>query len=148
MPLLQTQITDRIATLLATCKGVSYPSLVGTTVKVGQARGAEQQAPAIFVMPEVEQASGLYATQLITRTFRLAAFAKLSAHPTYSEHGLIDQIIRDVRKVMETRDSTLVGYGANVKFISATPGYHEDGGQLVGASLQYEIQYPQAAPPA
>ena len=150
--MIQTQITDRLATLLATCKGAGYPSQVGTTVLVGQVKGAEQQAPAIFVIPETVNVAAKYGNDLITRGYRLAAFAKLSDHPTYSEHGLIDQIIRDVRAVMETRDATatigLIALGATVQFQNAAPGYHEDGGQLVGAALQYQIVFTQAAPPA
>lgn len=150
--MIQTQITDRIKALLETCIGASYPSLVGTTVWVGQVKGAEQQAPAIFVIPETINVDNRYANDQIKRNYRLAAFALLSSHPTYSEHGLIDQIIRDVRAVMETRDAVadigLIALGATVQFQSAAPGYHEDGGQLVGAALQYQITFSQAAPPA
>lgn len=147
MALVPTSITDRLKTLLQGCKGTSYPSNVGTTVLVGQVKGAEQQAPCLFMIPERETADQRYAQHLMTRTYRLAAFAKLSAHPTLSEHGLIDQIIYDVRKVMETRDSTLAALtNGTPQFISAQPGYHEDGGQIVGAALEYQITFNQAAP--
>ena len=150
--MIETQITDRLAALLRTCTGAGYPSQVGTQVLVGQVKGAEQQAPAIFVIPETLNAEPKYGNHLITRGYRLAAFALLSSHPTYAEHGLIDQIIRDVRAVLETRDAVasigLIALGATVQFQNAAPGYHEDGGQLVGAALQYQISFPQAAPPA
>lgn len=150
--MIQTQITDRIAALLRTAIGPGYPSAVGTTVLIGQVKGAEQQAPACFVIPETLNAEPKYAAHQITRAYRIAAFAKLSSHPAYSEHGLVDQIIRDVRAVLETRDAVpaigLVALDATVQFQSAAPGYHEDGGQLVGAALQYQITFTQAAPPA
>lgn len=145
-----TVITDRIAALLATATGIGYPSLVGTSVLVGQVKGAEQQAPCVFIIPEQEQFDGAYGQHLMRRDYRLAAFAALSGYPTYSEHGLIDQIIYDVRKIMETRDGTagigLAAIGAEVRFVSATPGYHEDGGDLVGAALQYTLHFTQASP--
>lgn len=149
MALLATSITDRLAALVATCKGASYPSLVGTTVLVGQIKGVEQQAPCCFVIPERVTAEGRYAQHQITREYRLCAFARLSSHPTLSEHALIDQIIRDLRQVVEKRDGGtggLVSLGAEISFQGAQPGYHEDGGQLVGAALTYRLTYPQAAP--
>ncbi len=148
--LLATRITDCLAVLLAECQGSAYPSQCGTTVLVGQVKGAEQQAPATFVIPELSRSDGKYRSEINTRDYRLAAFARLSDHPSYSEHGLIDQIIADVRDVMESRDAQvragLVSLGAEVRFSQATPGYHEDGGDLVGAALQYQIVFSQATP--
>ena len=148
--LLATRITDRLAVLLADCQGTAYPSQCGTTVLVGQVKGAEQQAPAIFVIPELSRTDRQYGSEIVTRDYRLAAFARLSDHPDYSEHGLIDQVIADVREVMESRDAQfragLVSLGAEVRFVSATPGYHEDGGDLVGAALQYTLHFNQASP--
>ena len=149
MTLLATTITDRIASLLGTCKGASYPSNVGTTPLVGQVKGADQQAPCVFLLPERVTVEGRYAMHQVARDYRIVAFARLSDHPTLSEHGLVDQIIRDVRQVLEARDGGtggLVSLGAEISFQGATPGYHDDGGQIVGASLTYRITYPQAAP--
>ncbi len=149
MALLATSITDRLAALLANCQGTSYPSNVGTTVLVGQVKGAEQQAPCCFLIPERQTAEGRYAQHQVQREYRIAAFARLSDHPTLSEHGLIDQIIRDLRQVLETRDAGtggLVSLGAEIAFDAAQPGYHEEGGQIVGAALTYRITYTQAAP--
>ena len=42
----------------------------------------------------------------------------------------------------------VIALGATIQFQNAAPGYHEDGGQLVGAALQYQIIFTQAAPPA
>jgi hypothetical protein len=83
--------------------------------------------------------------QQISRDYRVAAFARLSDHPTDTEHGLIDQIIDDVRRALEARDGVatigLAALGAELRFQGATPGYHEDGGQLVGAALQYQLVF-------
>lgn len=150
MSIRATQISDRLAVLLADCQGDDYPSQCGETVLVGQVKGAEQQAPAIFIIPEVLRVEGRYGMQQVVRDYRLAAFALLSDHPTMSEHALIDQIITDVRDVMESRDrqsrSGLVALGAEVRFQQAQPGYHEDGGDLVGAALQYQVVFTQASP--
>ena len=150
--MISTQITDRLATLLTACQGVYYPSGVGAAVSIGQTKGAEQQAPCVFVIPERATTEGRYHQEQVSRDYRIAAFARLSDHPSATEHGLIDQIIRDVRSVMETRDATatigLIALGATIQFQNAAPGYHEDGGQLVGAALQYQIIFTQAAPPA
>lgn len=150
MSIRATQITDRIATLLADCIGEDYPSQCGETVLVGQVKGAEQQAPAVFVIPELLRVEGRYGQGQVLRDYRLAAFARLSDHDGLSEHGLIDQIITDVRDLMESRDAQfkvgLVALGAEVRFQQAQPGYHEEGGDLVGASLQYQIVFTQASP--
>lgn len=148
--LLASQITERLATLLTACQGVSYPSQVGATVLIGQTKGAEQQAPCVFLIPERATIEGRYAQQQTSRDYRVAAFARLSDHPTDTEHGLIDQIIDDVRRALEARDGVatigLAALGAEIRFQGSTPGYHEDGGQLVGAALQYQLVFTQASP--
>lgn len=147
MALRSTQITDRLAALLATAKGSGYPSAVGSRVLVGQVKGAEQQAPCVFLLPERETEEELYNRKgVIARDYRLAAYAKRSAHPSLSEHALVDQIIYDLRKVLETRDATLAGLlESGPRLLQVTPGFHEDGGQIVGAALSYQLQYRQAA---
>lgn len=148
--LLATRITERLATLLAACQGVGYPSNVGTSVFIGQTKGAEQQAPCVFLIPERATTEGRYHQQQTSRDYRIAAFARLSDHPGDTEYGLIDQIIDDVRRALEARDGVatigLAALGAELKFQGSTPGYHEDGGQLVGAALQYQLVFHQASP--
>lgn len=148
--MISTQITDRLATLLTACQGVYYPSGVGAAVFIGQTKGAEQQAPCVFVIPERATSEGRYHQEQVSRDYRIAAFARLSDHPSATEHGLIDQIIADVRRALEARDAVatigLVALGAEIRFQGATPGYHEDGGQLVGAALQYQLIFTQASP--
>lgn len=143
MSLIPTQITDELADVLRTCTtSRGYTSNVGATVHVGQLRGAHKQAPAIFVVPGRQSGDVRYGeVREVTREYVVRAFADLRDHPTLAEEALVDQVIWDVRRAIEAQLEVLLELAQRVRYIGDQPGYHEEGGTIVGAALSYEIQY-------
>jgi len=144
MSLLPTQITDALAVLARGCTAANgYLSNVGANVAIGRLAGAAVEAPICFVIPARQQPSTdlAFGAACVVREYELKAFADLQDHPTLDEHALMDQIIWDVRRVVEAEGTDLRDLATRVTWLSDTPGYHEQGGSLVGATITYEIEY-------
>lgn len=143
MSLIATEITRALIDLMGTCVTArGYTSNCGASVYLGQLRGAATQAPAIFVLPGRQSGEVRYGElREVTRSYQITAYADLNDHPTLDEAGLVDLIIWDLRRCVESHEPTLVGLAQRVRYVSDQPGYREDGGSIVGAGLQYEIQY-------
>jgi hypothetical protein len=140
--LLTSQITERLAALCRTCTSANgYSSNIGTAVRVGQLAGAATEAPIVYLMPGREQGSVRYGLHEMSRSWTITGFAHATAHPSLSEHALVDIIVWDIRRCIEARDATLAAMIERITFRSATPGYHEGGGTIVGAAVEYEISY-------
>jgi hypothetical protein len=139
--LVATQITDRLAAIAATITTANgYPSNVGATVQIGAKRGMADQAPAIWIIPGRQTVTDLYDSTEISREIEIKAFADLRDHPSLSEHGLVDQVIWDIRKALWAYDATLTDL-CDLLLGNDQPGYSEDGGAIVGAGLTLTITY-------
>lgn len=139
--LVATQITDRLAAIAATITTANgYPSNVGATVQIGARRGMADQAPAVWIVPSRQTVTDLYDSVEISREIDIKAFADLRDHPSLSEHGLVDQVIWDVRKAFGAYDATLAALG-DLTLGNDQPGYSEDGGAIVGAGLTLTTTY-------
>lgn len=139
MTLFATYITEALAERLRGCTaGAGFASNVGATVRAGRMSAGAIDAPCTYIIPGRGAGNALYGAVEYTRTYELRAFVDLNTHPELSDCDLIDQIIWDVRRIIETEPLP----GADiVRFISDQPGYREDGGSLVGALLNYEIAF-------
>jgi hypothetical protein len=140
---LPTQITRRLKAMLEACIPANgYASGVGADVRIGQLRGAATEAPAAFVVPGRETGETIYDESIeMVREFEIKAFADTKAHPTIEDHELVDRVIWDVRQCLESYDAELADLIDGIRFQNARPGYREDGGTLVGASITYEVRY-------
>jgi len=143
MTLLATQITQALAARLATATTANgYTSNCGSAVFIGQTRGADRQAPAVFLLPGRQSGEGRYADEReVRREYDIRGFADLNSHPHLSEAALIDLIIWDLRRCCESNNDALTGLIERLSYRSDQPGYREEGGSIVGAALTYEIQY-------
>jgi hypothetical protein len=143
MTLLATQITRTLADLVSTCTTArGYASNTGASVQVGQIRGTYRQAPAAFVLPGRQSGGGRYGeVREVTREIQVRAFADLNDHPALDEIELIDLVIWDLRRCIESYDESLAALVQRIRYVSDLPGYREEGGTIVGAALTYEIVY-------
>jgi hypothetical protein len=143
MSLVPTEITRELAILLADCTTANgYVSNVGAVVQIGQLRGAYQQAPAVFVLPGRQSGTARYGeVREMTRDITVRGFADLNDHPTLDEVELIDTIIWDLRRCIESQSQTLDSLVQRLSYASDRPGYREEGGTIVGAALTYQVQY-------
>lgn len=141
MTIFATYITEAIAARLRGCTaGAGFASNVGASVQTGQMKAGAADAPCLYIMPGRGIGGALYCDSVVeyTRAYELRAFVDLNSHPELSDCDLIDQIIWDVRRIIEIEPLP----GADiVRFISDQPGYREDGGNLVGALINYEIVF-------
>lgn len=139
MTLLATQITEALADRLRGCTAAGgFASDVGATVHTGRVKAGASEAPCISIMPGRGTGTALYGVVQYTRNYEIRAFVDLNTHPELSDCDLTDQIIWDVRRILET--DQLPGVEL-INFVSDQPGYREDGGTLVGALLNYEIAF-------
>lgn len=139
MTLLATLVTESLAERLRGCTaGAGFSSNVGATVRTGRMSAGAVDAPCTYIIPGRGAGNALYGAVEYTRAYEIRAFVDLSTHPELSDCDLTDQIIWDVRRIIET--DALPG-ADGVRFVSDQPGYREDGGNLVGALLNYEITF-------
>jgi hypothetical protein len=142
MSLVATQITDRLAVMAATITTANgYTSNVGASVNVADLRGIGTQAPALFIIPSRQRPTRSYAFAQYEREYQIKAFADLRDHPSLSDHALVDTVIWDVRQCFETHDTALMALADQVSTDDDQPGYSEDGGSIVGASITLPIHY-------
>jgi hypothetical protein len=94
----------------------------------------------LFITPGRESATARYGVQEVQRDWVFTGFVDTTNAGT-EEHELVDQIIWDIRRCVESRDSTLEGLTERVAFSGADPGYHEDGSTIVGAAVTYQVTY-------
>lgn len=150
MTILATKITESMADRLRGCvTGAGYRSNAGATVRTGRLSAHTTDAPCIYLLPARGTGSLAYGESAVvyTRQYEIRAFADLNAHPELvrevdpdaADADLIDQIIWDVRRCLET-GAPLPGVDY-LHFLSDTPGYREDGGSTVGAVLLYEARF-------
>lgn len=119
-----------------------FPSNCGASVRVGLLYGAASEAPSVYVLPGRQTCEQRYGqTQEIRREYQIRAFADLNDHPTLSEFELVDQVIWDVRRCMESRELTLPDYVDRLAYAGDQPGYREEGGSVVGAVINYDVMY-------
>jgi hypothetical protein len=148
--LLATQVTEALSARLRGCvAGAGYRSNVGATVRTGRLSAHTTEAPCIYLLPTRGADTRAYgeAAVVYTRQYEIRAFADLNAHPEIvrevdpdaADADLIDQIIWDVRRCLET-GQPLPGVDY-LHYLSDTPGYREDGGSTVGAVLLYEVRF-------
>jgi hypothetical protein len=139
-----TEITREIATLLrGTTRANGYQSNVGATVFLGQLRGGKTQAPCCYVIPgQHDPTSVMYgAAREVRRSYEIKAIVDANDHATLEDIDLVDLIIWDVRSVIETNEDRLGGLVQRISWTGDRPGYREDGGSLVGASINYDVIY-------
>lgn len=140
MILLATQITEALAARLRECTAdAGRVSDVGRTVQVGRVRAGAIEAPCCYVTPGRSTETRIYGAVQRTRAYEVRAFADLNAHPALSDADLVDQIIFDVRRTLE-EGAALAGV-QDLRYVADSPGYREDGGTLVGALIEYEVDY-------
>lgn len=144
MSLVPTDITDELVTILraATTRG-GYPSNIGASVRVGELRGMAAQAPACFVIPSRGKPglSRYSEIRQVVRDYEIKALVDMDDHPSMSDHAMIDQIIWDVRRCIEGYEPGVESLVERIAYSSDRPGYREEGGTIVGASLTYEVTY-------
>lgn len=140
MTLLATKITSALVEAVQGATiAAGYPSNVGRLVFRGQLRGGAIQAPCTFVLPGTSRDSAYYnGCREITRQVEIHGFADANAYPDLTDDALVDQIIWDLRQVLEA-DNTLGGLAQDLRYVADRPGYREDGGSIVGAGLTYEV---------
>lgn len=150
MTLLATQITEALASRLRGCvAGAGYRSDVGARVRTGRLSASTTEAPCIYLLPTRGVGSMSYGDSAVvySRQYEVRAFADLNAHPELvrevdpdaADVDLIDQIIWDVRRCLETGPK-LPG-AEYLHYLSDSPGYREGGGSAVGAVLIYEVRF-------
>lgn len=140
MTLHATTITEVLAERLRGCTaGAGCVSDVGATVQCGRVRAGAMEAPCCYVTPGRSTETRLYGVVQRTRTYEVRAFADANAHPALQDWDLADQIIFDVRRTLE-EGAPLAGVDA-LRYVADSPGYREDGGSLVGALIEYEVDY-------
>ena len=137
MTLIATTITEALADCIRDCTAAKgYSSNVGATVEVGRLAAGATDAPCTYLLPGRGTGGQLYGVIEYTRAYELRAFVDRAAHPTIADAALVDLIIWDLRRIIER--APVPGVDA-LRFVSDQPGYREDGGNLVGAILHYEI---------
>jgi len=143
MSLVATDITHTLAELVRNCTTRrGYTSNVGAAVYVGLLRGAAQQAPSAWIIPGLQRGSERYGElREVTREYKVSGFADHNDHPSLDEVGLVDLIIWDLRRCIESQDDILAAMVERLRFVSDQPGYREEGGTIVGATLSYELTY-------
>ena len=143
MTLLATQITDALVARMATVTAINgYPSEIGRTVFSGTLKGDAVQAPCVFVTPGRTTDTAAYSGILeSTRTYDLVGYCDSTSYPDMSDHAIVDAIAWDIRRALAATDPALAALVRQIRFISDSPGYREDGGNLVGASVVIEIDY-------
>lgn len=136
-------ITHLIKGVLDDCISArGFVSNCGASVRIGLLYGAASEAPCTYVLPgrqKCEQRYGL--VQQISREYQIRAFADLNDHPTLTEFELVDRVIWDVRRCMESRELTLPDYVDRIAYAGDQPGYREEGGSIVGAVINYDVMY-------
>jgi hypothetical protein len=143
MTLLATRITDALTTQLATAKtAAGYVSNIGASVFVGQLRGGAVQSPCTYIVPmrTVDQAA--YSNVLeLTRSIDVRGFADANDHPTLTDAALVDLIAWDIRRCLAAAGTGLTSLVRDLRVKEDSPGYREEGGTLVGASVSIEVDY-------
>lgn len=114
-------------------------SNVGATVQVARPAAGAIESPCCYLTPGRSTETRLYGVVQRTRVYEVRAFADANAHPSLSDWDLADQIIFDVRRTLE-EGAALPGV-QDLRYVSDSPGYREDGGTLVGALIEYEVEY-------
>lgn len=143
MTLLATEITNALVALLTQCVARrGFVSDVGARVFASLLKADYSQAPAAFIHPGRTTADVLYGeARRVSRVYTITACANSLSHPTLSDAALADQIVWDVRRCIESPDDTLLELVERVRFLNDQPGYREEGGSIVGATLTYEVSY-------
>jgi len=144
MALNATTITAALVTVLRTVTAANgYVSNVGASVRVGEVRGMATQAPACFVIPGrggPGEARYGEARQVI-REYEVRGFASVLDHPTISDYALVDTVIWDIRRAMESYEPAVDSLIQSLAYRGDRPGYREEGGNAVGAAVTYELTY-------
>jgi hypothetical protein len=148
--LMSVRITRAIAAILGGCTSTNgYLSNVGAAVYLGKLRGGAVQAPCINLLPgRHAPADPVYNPQW-EQTREIEIRAALDANDYLDDANvqalddieLVDLTIWDVRRCLSLGRDTLSALGAELRYLSDQPGYREDGGTVVGASLTYSVTY-------
>lgn len=143
MPLVATQITDRLAAIAATITTANgYASNVGATVKVAQLDAIGSDAPACILIPGRQQAeSQMGGKAKLSRDYDIKAFVDLRDHPSLPPHELADLVLWDLRRRFSLYDAPLHLLINDISIKDDQPGYPENGGSLVGCSLTLGLSY-------
>ena len=140
---LPTQITRQIKLMLERCTTANgFVTNLGARVEIARGKAGSEEAPAAFVIPGRQSGEPLYddAVEQV-RAYEITAIADTHDHPDIDDYELVDRLIWDVRRCLETRDEALAELVDSIKYTSDRPGYREDGGTIVGASITYEVRY-------
>lgn len=145
---IRTQITARIAAMLATLTPYDSRTGVGVNVRVGLRTVAAMAAPCVVLTPGPDRSVPGYGNSLTETEYAVTAYVnrKESRYADYiadpaAEWALVDAMIADIRGLMETSDATLAALVEHIGYRSGTPAYSEDGGEIIGAEIRYSVQY-------
>ena len=144
----RTRITAQMAVLLGQISPLEgYRTDVGTNVQVRLVAGQATQAPVCYLTPEREIGAPEYGNTVCESTYSVTVIVGrkdvwIQDYPDAdAEWVIIDSLIGDVRKALESRDATLEALIERLRYDGAEPAYREDAGELIGAKLTYSIQY-------
>jgi hypothetical protein len=142
MTLLATQITEALVAQLQTCTDTEgFETDIGRSVYVGQLRGGAVQAPCLYVLPVRTTDTAAYSDVVeLSRRYEIKGFCDAN-HYQISEPALIDLIAWDIRRCLHAAGTGLTNLVRDIVIRDDSPGYREEGGTLVGASLNVEISY-------
>lgn len=148
--LMSVRVTRALASVLEGCTSANgYISNVGAAVYLGKLRGGAVQAPCINLLPgRHSPADPVYNPQW-EQTREIEIRAALDANDyldaaniqTLDDIELVDLVIWDVRRCLALGRAALADLGAELRYQGDQPGYREDGGTVVGASLTYSVTY-------
>lgn len=143
MTLLATQITDALAAQMATCTAANgYVSNVGRLVLTAQTRAGAVQCPCCVVVPGRTTDQSAYSDVIeLTRSYEIRGFADTLSHPALSDAALVDLIGWDIRTCLAAAGTALSDLIRILTVRDETPGYREDGGSMVGATVSVGIEY-------
>jgi len=144
MLLVSSRITDEFAAVLrgaTTARG--YTSNVGASVRIGQLRGAAEEAPSCYLVPG-RQSPGearFAHRRLVVRGYEIRGFIDMNDHSTLSDHEAVDLVVWDIRRCVESGRGPLADLVERIAYSGDRPGYREDGGTIVGAAIEYDVVY-------
>ena len=145
-----TQIIGRMAAMLAgITRAGGYHTDLGRHVAVGDVRRNPDDVPGVVVMPGRETASPAYGLGRTVQQVRVAAALNrlesrvegYSADPG-APWVLVGAIVSDLRKCLETRDSTLAGLVEHIGYSGTdAPLFGDSGGELVAVDVLFEVRF-------
>lgn len=145
---IRTQITARIEAMLATLTPDTARTGIGLNVSIGLSQLNAPEVPSVTLTPGADRAVQGYGNSLTETEYAITAFvnrkeARYAAYTADPGAGwaLVDAMIADIRQVLETPDADLEDLIELISYEGTRPAYSEEGGEIIGAELRYNIQY-------